>query len=237
MLYLFLDMARTLFFLEALALAALSLLLPIIASRAAVAFIVPFALSLVLPLACVFSAWPAKEVRSALLLLFSEAEAEGELRETAAILGALGSFSRAASVLGFLISLSIGASRLGLPGDPSTWTWLGLYLSLYALVNTTLWQTLAQVARRLGRSQAREPSISGEPDARHGLSRREWEAAVLIADGKSYKETAAELGISIKTVKTHMGRVYEKTGAVSNVALSILFRETMKSGADHTKVR
>ena len=236
MLYLFPDMARTLFFVEAMALAALSLLLPIIASRAAVAFIVPFALSLVLPLACVFSAWPAKAVRSA-LLLFSEAEAEGELRETAAILEALGSFSRAAAVLGFLISLATGASRLGLPGDPSTWTWLGLYLSLYALVNTTLWQTLAQVARRLGRSHARELSISGDPAARHGLSRREWEAALLIAGGKSYKETAAELGISIKTVKTHMGRVYEKTGAVSNVALSILFHETMKTSADHTKVR
>jgi DNA-binding CsgD family transcriptional regulator len=53
----------------------------------------------------------------------------------------------------------------------------------------------------------------------------------------SYKETSAEMGISIKTLKTHMGRVYEKTGAVSNVALSLLFRETMKPGPDHTKVR
>ena len=73
--------------------------------------------------------------------------------------------------------------------------------------------------------------------ARHGLSPRETQAAVLIAGGRSYKETAAELGISIKTVKTHMGRVYEKTGAASNVALSLLFRGTKQAGADHTKVR
>jgi DNA-binding NarL/FixJ family response regulator len=60
--------------------------------------------------------------------------------------------------------------------------------------------------------------------ASHGLTPREWEAASLIADGLSYKEAAFELGISIKTVKAHMSSVYEKTGAASNVALSLLLR-------------
>jgi hypothetical protein len=162
-------MARTLLFLEALALAALSLVLPLMASRAAEAFILPFALSLILPLACVLSVWPAKAVHAALLLLFSAGEGEGASKESAAILEALGAFSRAAAASGFLISLAIAASRLPLKGDTTAWSWLGLYLSLYALVNATLWQALAAVARRLSRSPARGSVPRSPARRRRGL--------------------------------------------------------------------
>jgi DNA-binding CsgD family transcriptional regulator len=231
-------MARTLFFIEALALAALSLLFPILAENLTAAFILPFALSLILPLACVLSVWPAKEVRAAILLLFSPGEKGSASLETAAILEALGAFSRASAASGFLVSLAIAATRLPLKGDTTTWSWLGLYLALYALVNATLWQALAALAKRLSRPAARGAAIPEDAAARYGLSQREREAAILIAGGRSYKETAAELGISIKTVKTHMGRVYEKTGAASNVALSLLMRSSeAENGANHTKVR
>lgn len=52
-----------------------------------------------------------------------------------------------------------------------------------------------------------------------GLSPREREVAVLLAEGRSYKEIAAELGISLGTVKTHIARVYEKTGAGTKIEL------------------
>ena len=239
-------MARTLFFLEALALAALSLLLPIIASEVAGAFVIPFALSLLLPLACVLSVWPARAVRGALFLVFSARGGDTETREAALILESLGSFSRPVSVIGIILALAVAATRLPLSGDTRIWPWLGAYLSLYALVNATLWRTLAAVARRMPPAPVASVPVVAAPPApdtaqamasRYGLSPREVQAAVLIAGGMSYKETSADMGISIKTLKTHMGRVYEKTGAVSNVALSLLFRETMETGPDHTKVR
>jgi DNA-binding CsgD family transcriptional regulator len=234
-------MAKTLFFLEAAALAALAFLLPVIASEVAAAFLVPFALSLLLPLACVLSIWPAKTVRDALLLVFSTKGRNIESREAAIVLEALETFSKPVSVVGLILALAVAAARLPLSGAPRAWSWLGAYLSLYALVNVTLWQTLAAVVGRLPPIPAIENQ--GAPEAveaiaaKHGLSPRELQAALLIAGGMSYKETAAELGISIKTVKTHMGRVYEKTGAASNVALSLLFRGTGNSRANHTKVR
>ncbi len=43
-----------------------------------------------------------------------------------------------------------------------------------------------------------------------GLSPRECEILELLASGQSNKEMARSLGISPNTVKTHVGRVYEK---------------------------
>jgi DNA-binding NarL/FixJ family response regulator len=42
------------------------------------------------------------------------------------------------------------------------------------------------------------------------LSSREMEVLQLIAEGKANKETAAELGISIKTVEKHREKVMSK---------------------------
>ena len=42
------------------------------------------------------------------------------------------------------------------------------------------------------------------------LTSREMEVLQLIAEGKANKETASELGISIKTVEKHRGRLMEK---------------------------
>jgi DNA-binding CsgD family transcriptional regulator len=57
------------------------------------------------------------------------------------------------------------------------------------------------------------------------------EVAALIAGGASYKEAAYRLGISIKTVKTHVAHVYEKTGCASNVGLSLLIQKADMKGA------
>jgi two-component system NarL family response regulator len=47
------------------------------------------------------------------------------------------------------------------------------------------------------------------------LTPRELTALRLMADGKSNKEIASELGISERTVKTHLGHLFEKLGVTS----------------------
>jgi DNA-binding NarL/FixJ family response regulator len=53
---------------------------------------------------------------------------------------------------------------------------------------------------------AGERSVGGTD----GLSRRELEVAVLIADGKCDKEIARQLGISNYTVREHIRRIFAK---------------------------
>jgi DNA-binding CsgD family transcriptional regulator len=53
-----------------------------------------------------------------------------------------------------------------------------------------------------------------------GLTPAEARVAVLIASGRSGPETAALLGISPSTVKTHLKRCFEKTGVHSQVGLA-----------------
>ena len=47
------------------------------------------------------------------------------------------------------------------------------------------------------------------------LTPRELSALRLMADGKANKEIAQELGISDRTVKTHLGHLFEKLGVTS----------------------
>lgn len=52
------------------------------------------------------------------------------------------------------------------------------------------------------------------------LSPRELQVLCLIADGKTMKQIAAELGLSEKTVGTYRARIAEKTGLTNNVGLT-----------------
>ena len=45
------------------------------------------------------------------------------------------------------------------------------------------------------------------------LTRREWEVALLIAEGASNKEAGRRLGISPRTVELHRAHIMEKLGA------------------------
>jgi len=67
------------------------------------------------------------------------------------------------------------------------------------------------VARRLQRLDGKSPDRAGRSQPRNVLlSSREMEVLQLIAEGKANKETAAELGISIKTVEKHREKVMSK---------------------------
>jgi DNA-binding NarL/FixJ family response regulator len=70
-----------------------------------------------------------------------------------------------------------------------------------------------EVQRRLVESviaPASEPVSAVLPD---GLTAREIEVLTLIAEGLSNHEIAARLVVSVATVKTHVNRIFAKTGA------------------------
>jgi DNA-binding NarL/FixJ family response regulator len=67
------------------------------------------------------------------------------------------------------------------------------------------------VARRLHQLEGKSLDRAGRSQPRNArLSSREAEVLQLIAEGKANKETAAELGISIKTVEKHREKVMSK---------------------------
>jgi HD-like signal output (HDOD) protein/DNA-binding CsgD family transcriptional regulator len=68
----------------------------------------------------------------------------------------------------------------------------------HALRRLAGWPGQREVARRV------EPSV---------LSRRELEALRGLAHGKVYKEIAADLGLAVSTVRSHLSRTYDKLGA------------------------
>jgi DNA-binding CsgD family transcriptional regulator len=55
-----------------------------------------------------------------------------------------------------------------------------------------------------------------------GLSHREMEVAMLIAEGAATTHVACALGISVHTVRRHIERIYAKAGVQSRMQLAVL---------------
>ncbi|GHV60971.1 hypothetical protein AGMMS49587_03880 [Spirochaetia bacterium] len=69
-----------------------------------------------------------------------------------------------------------------------------------------------------------EAGLSPQFCAEFSLSNREKQMAEELLQGKSYKEIAAGLFVSPKTVETHLRNIYRKTGAPNHSALSALVK-------------
>ena len=63
--------------------------------------------------------------------------------------------------------------------------------------------------------------------AQYGLTRREADLAVLLADGLGIGEAADRMAISMNTARSHLRQVFDKTGTRSQAALA---RELARSG-------
>jgi DNA-binding NarL/FixJ family response regulator len=63
---------------------------------------------------------------------------------------------------------------------------------------------------------------SGRPSALQALTSREQDVLELIAQGRSNKRIAFELGISEKTVKTHVGHLLAKLGVTDRTQAALL---------------
>jgi len=68
-----------------------------------------------------------------------------------------------------------------------------------------------------------------------GLTAREVEMIRLIGRGLSNKEIAAEIGVSLTTVRTHIYNLYQKTGAASRVGLLNCVKAAAQC-TSHTKI-
>ncbi len=78
------------------------------------------------------------------------------------------------------------------------------------------------VAGRLLRTLSEPRSPQPQPADAERLTRREHEVLELIAAGRSNKRIAFELGISEKTVKTHVGHVLAKLGVADRTQAALL---------------
>jgi DNA-binding NarL/FixJ family response regulator len=61
----------------------------------------------------------------------------------------------------------------------------------------------------------------------HDLSDREWEVALRVSKGWSNLAIAAELNISERTVKAHIGSIFKKTKTESRLQLALYVKETL----------
>jgi DNA-binding NarL/FixJ family response regulator len=82
----------------------------------------------------------------------------------------------------------------------------------FAALRAGLWEPRA--ARELGRVGGRRPRPAGE------LSETEHRVAELVARGRTNKEVAAELFISVKTVEASLSRIFGKLGVRSRAELA-----------------
>ena len=62
------------------------------------------------------------------------------------------------------------------------------------------------------------------------LTQRELEIAGLTAEGLSNKEIGEKLYISERTVKSHLGTIFQKTGTHSRVQLALLIQRHNRGG-------
>ena len=93
------------------------------------------------------------------------------------------------------------------------------YLSKSAQIDEIL---AAVVAAGAGEDQFAAAALRAVAEAPRGPSPRELEALRLLVRGASNDEIAAGLGISIKTVESHLRRLFGRYGVLSRTELAML---------------
>jgi DNA-binding CsgD family transcriptional regulator len=111
---------------------------------------------------------------------------------------------------GFIPSLSfLGDHYLFFPG-------------FYAFLNIYLFYSHVRVWAKALREEGKEPEVApADADClkRFGISEREAEVLAFLARGRTYREIADSLFISLATIKTHVSHLYEKTGTRNKIEL------------------
>ncbi len=64
------------------------------------------------------------------------------------------------------------------------------------------------------------PAAEPQPAPADGLTQREREVALLVADGLRSREVAERLGIASQTVKSHLKTIFDKLGVRNRVELA-----------------
>jgi DNA-binding NarL/FixJ family response regulator len=131
-------------------------------------------------------------------------------------------------------------ARLGLPGDAAAHL-LGAH-ELFEESGAKAWEHIAEQALKApgfvpagaGETASRAPDEpSGEPAADVAqeelcgqwngvLTERELDVARLVVQGRTNRQVAASLYVSVRTVEVHLGRVFRKLGVRSRTELAVL---------------
>jgi DNA-binding CsgD family transcriptional regulator len=80
-------------------------------------------------------------------------------------------------------------------------------------------QTAAEFAAMLASAK---PQDRADPAESAGLTPREKELLALVAQGRTDAQIAGELFISIRTVRSHLDRIRDKTGSRRRADLTVL---------------
>ncbi|MGA8987244.1 helix-turn-helix transcriptional regulator [Aeromicrobium sp.] len=92
---------------------------------------------------------------------------------------------------------------------------------------------LMQIARATDRvSRADHVAITGtESEPSSALTDREWEVAVMVADGLAYREIGERLFISPKTVEHHVARIRRRIGVDNRQDMLVVLRRLTATGS------
>ena len=92
--------------------------------------------------------------------------------------------------------------------------------------------TFDQIGARLWAEKARAElaRIGGRAASPHDLTPTEERVAALVADGKTNKEVAAELVVSVRAVEANLSRIYGKLGIRSRAELARRYRAEEDAG-------
>ena len=98
--------------------------------------------------------------------------------------------------------------RQGRPSEARPW--LQESSQVFQQLGTAGWQQqAASELRATGLRVERDPT----PNAAARLTAQELQVALAVADGKSNREVAGQLYLSVKTIEFHLGNAYRKLGA------------------------
>lgn len=98
--------------------------------------------------------------------------------------------------------------------------------------NGGLWlgtDLMARAATAIARMSSPSPSAPAAPTSLDTLTPRERAVAMQVASGASNKEVARTLDITPRTVKAHMGAIFDKLGVRDRLQLVLLLREASRS--------
>ena len=74
------------------------------------------------------------------------------------------------------------------------------------------------------RTEAELGRVGGRVASGDGLTATEQRVAALVAEGRTNREVAAELVVSVRAVEANLTRVYAKLGVRSRAELAARFR-------------
>ena len=105
-------------------------------------------------------------------------------------------------------------------------TWLEDSRRTFHQLGTTDWENqAASELRATGLRVERTPA----PNATRQLTAQELQVALAVVEGKTNREVAGQLYLSVKTVEFHLGNVYRKLGVGRRSQLASLLGRRLQS--------